>query len=71
MTVWHVLDLILSSSICLQDSSSSADLGACYRIKHALTGGEAAFADVIGDKASFRKVCDPNRDASDVSHQKD
>ncbi|CAL8109379.1 unnamed protein product [Orchesella dallaii] len=64
--ILQVLSDVFNAPVYVQDTSSSADLGACYRIKHALAEEGSSFMEVVGNKASFKKVCDPNRDAKEI-----
>lgn len=50
----------------LQGDSNSADLGACYRVKHALYGEGRPFDQFIQSVQAYQKVWDPNKDAKEV-----
>ena len=57
----------------MQRSVNAADLGACYRVKHSLLLTKEnederpkSFADVVGDKHGFVKLCDPSKDAAQI-----
>ena len=48
-------------------------MGSCYRVKHSLLLAKEneeerpkSFAEVVGDKHGFVKLCDPSKDAAQI-----
>jgi len=49
-----------------QGSCNTADLGACYRLKHALSEVSLEYGEVVGTRHGFQLACSPNGDAAEI-----
>ncbi|CAG7732331.1 unnamed protein product [Allacma fusca] len=69
--ILQVLSDVFNAPVYIQKSVNAADLGACYRVKHALLlqsdpDNVASFGDIVGDKHGFVKLAEPSKDAAQI-----
>ncbi|OXA37978.1 xylulose kinase isoform X2 [Folsomia candida] len=64
--ILQILSDVFNAPVYVQGDSNSADLGACYRVKHALYGEGRPFDQFIQSVQAYQKVWDPNKDAKEI-----